>query len=507
MNDNKQWECELPPEARATLDRIRDVQVPRESVERVVAAAVALGQEDKEPPVVSANEIQSRASVRSSTRAVAWIAAMVVVALSATIVLISQRSAWAQVISAVADRPWMRLTLQKPTFELPPGETVPNVVMWFSGDRRIAALDMPGKLHWLNVPKKDEWVYDLKSETIRRGVIDSADGEHVGLMMAMLHQLKAPMPDQRGGVTVTKQERAEVRHDNQTWDLFRFELEVSAGQGQRFEIRVDQQTHRPMELKRWFISDGKLGEYPATFAIDYPDAGPDDVYALGAPKDARVFDVRNLDKYFPERKSRETADYEAIVVHFYGSKPLAWVFEAQRFRHNAGGTTGERADIEKVFELSQSVYSGSYGPSKTPPAKWWAEEADRLPMEHYEVTSSNAPHDQCYMPYGGPSNYESLHESDGTLPGLEDTIELRGPKLSVWLDPARDLIVRRYEMVAEDGSIDVWQYDEVRQGPNGTWFPKVTRRGHVDKRGAALDNEQETDGVSVTIAIAEIDFL
>ncbi len=73
------------------------------------------------------------------------------------------------------------------------------------------------------------------------------------------------------------------------------------------------------------------------------------------------------------------------------------------------------------------------------------------------------------MPYGGVDSYRSLHVSK--LKGLEGMVELRGPKLSVWLDPERDLIVRRYETVDDDGGITVWQHDDVIQDSKGVSSP------------------------------------
>jgi len=87
------------------------------------------------------------------------------------------------------------------------------------------------------------------------------------------------------------------------------------------------------------------------------------------------------------------------------------------------------------------------------------------------MQGNNFPHNRCYMPYGGVDGYRTAHAS--SWKAWKVPSKYAGPKLSVWLDPARDLIVRRFEIADEDGTINVRQHDEVVQDRKGTWFANV----------------------------------
>lgn len=436
------------------------------------------------------------------------VAASVMLAVCLSSFLLRQSAAWAQVVQAVADKPWMRLTLQRPKLEQRADEEFPEVVFWFSGDRKIAAMKQPEELRWLDVRENEEWAYNAKSESIRRGGLDTRNRHYAQLMIAILNRFDAPLPGKSpDGLEVLSTMQDEVVVGDKVVDCFTciFRDENATIKQQTLVVHVDQESHLPLEM-RMLRGQADAEFPPLRFTIDYPQEGPQDIYALGAPRQTHIVDGRDVDpdKYFRARPRQPAADYEAIVFRGMASSPLAWASDAYRFHHNAGGTIVERANPIKLLTLSIDVRENGLGPSRNPPATWWAEQIDRLSMDEFQMDLFNCPHGLCYSPYGGPSDYDSVHS--GVLDGLEHTIELRGPKLGVWLDPKRDMIVRRYEQVLDDGSIDVWQCDKVQKGPNGVWFARRSRRGRVEERGAPLDNLQETDGMLTWVDITVIKF-
>ena len=67
------------------------------------------------------------------------------------------------------------------------------------------------------------------------------------------------------------------------------------------------------------------------------------------------------------------------------------------------------------------------------------------------------------------------------------------------------MIVRRFEIADEDGTINVQQHDEVVQDRKGTWFAERWRSGRVAERGAALTDE--AGGLATSVYVAKIRFL
>jgi hypothetical protein len=503
--DRRDWENEVSDPLQATLERVRSRRVPDESVERSLTAAEMIDDLQPEPGVNRRPDATQRSGSRSFSRPLTALAVGVLVAVPTAWVLLSESSAWGQVVKAISGRSWMCLTLQTTEQPLPEGEELPKIVMWFSGDRRIAAMERPDAVLWSQFAKGDSWRFDRKAKTLRRSSAQSHDAEHVQLLTNMLFHLKPTVAG--ADVELSKSKKGRVERDGRDWDLFSFDYEVTSGETtyhEKYWLRVDTETHLPVELKRQIVHDDE-GSPIAIFAVTYPDIGPIDIYALGVPKDLQVVDTRSMKKYFQPRKRQPVGEYKATVLRFHAGTP-GWMIETERHQYNAAGLLAERGDIEAVSELTDRVYRKGYGPSKTPPTAWWVEEVNqRMKFEVFHPTEPNLMPNRCYLAYGGESDYETIRLSDGRIKGLEHTIELRGPKLGVWLDPERDLIVRRYEYIEED-SIDVTQFDEVVQGPCGNWFPVRWRRGCVEERGALLGDKQPVDGITMSLFIADIQF-
>ena len=259
----------------------------------------------------------------------------------------------------------------------------------------------------------------------------------------------------------------------------------------------------------------------ATFAIDYPNDGPSDIYALGVPKQTAILDHRAMEKFFEPRKIPKPADYDATVFATWtGRHLLKAAQDVKRHRHNAAGTLIEQTDYAKWFDFL--VQNNNQKQS----IQWWVDEISRASMEPFTPnTSGDLLHEKLWfgrrhsvnngmktiMYRGGrPSDFVSIH-TEGTIEGLQGTIELRGPKRSVWLDPERDHILVRKEREGETADeydpIHVTQFDEVQQGPNGVWFPRRWRRGRVKQRGEELDNSFRGSGVINTrLWVAEVTF-
>ncbi len=282
-------EQELPAETLATIDRMRSRSIPTDSLQRAMDHATSLDR-------AALTKVLPRRSTILLRRSLAGIAALLLIALSASLVMLTQKSAWAQVVDAVAQRPWMRLTLQKPKAELPEGEVFEELTMWFNGDRKIAALDMEARSFWEDLEKRDEYRFEQESGRIVVAKIDTDASVGIQQILSALSPFNSDLQQIAGQSLALSQPKAtEVTVDGTACEKFSFQFKRSsdAASAEPMTVLVNKATKRPIQLTM----------RQAVFAVDYPDSGPNDIYALGVPKDVAVDDVRSLKSTFAIARS------------------------------------------------------------------------------------------------------------------------------------------------------------------------------------------------------------
>jgi hypothetical protein len=437
-------------------------------------------------------------------------AAMILLAVGVIWLLPRPQSAWAQVVSAVKARPWMRLTLQKPSEGEPAAKEFSEAVLWFRGDGTVAASQWANLSAWLDLVENEAWTFDSKRGVVRRGRNEPGnDSQYEDMLcLRMLSVLLRRFEIGDAGnvparLTLVETQEDEVVLDGQRWSQFSFAFKMDSSCPDRLTLvlQVDPKTRCPVRMD---VLDE--GGPPMHFTIDYPENGPDDIYALGAPASTAIVDTLDLERYFEPRDLPEPTDFQATVLLCLPSKPLAWIIDATRYRSEGGTTNAAYADADQVYQLANRVYYEDYGPNKTPAASWWADEVAKLDFEPPNETT-NGPHRMCYCSYGRPEDYDSVTVADDSIEGLEGMILLRGPEMCVWLDPQRDMIVRRMDSLShEDGAIHATQVDEVERGPNGNWFAIQWRGGRVEELGDPLKEHGPGD-VASTLSIAVVKFV
>lgn len=496
-SDNTKWESDGPDNLQATLQQMRTDEPPQDSVQRVVSWAVEL---DNQEPVTANKSLTGTTAGRQRTqqrsrfsRLQVVLAASVAVVLMLSLGRAFQPSAWAQVVEAVGGQSWIRLTLQPPMTPLPEGESASTVRMWFRGDQTVAAIRSDQQTAWINLAQRDK--YEFQPEA-GRVVLSKLGARESSAIQSLLAALAPFQPDSERPQDLKLTGRTEVSVDDHTYVDFAFR--VAGGNEDpapaTLTVRVDKSNMLPTELL--------LRE--ARFQIDYPTAGPNDIYALNIPAEAELSDLRNLETYFREREVPQRADYEAVELTFFAWQEGRQPIEAARYRADRNNMVYQRFDATQLRQRSQEPEAGSQ--PETLDA--WVDRLAEVDAEAIELDESNFPHHRCYRQYGGVESYDSATVS--TLPGLEGTIEIHGPQQSVWLDPTRDLAVRRWEKRNEQNrSIHVVQIDEVAQGPNGVWFATRWRQGEVSERGGELSSSADRasrPGVATTVHIARIEF-
>jgi hypothetical protein len=334
---------------------------------------------------------------------------------------------------------------------------------------------------------------------------------------------------------------AEVVEDGQTW--VEFTLDLQRGM---LVVRVDPRTRLPVRIS---LRDGKEVGTPVTrLALEYPADGPADIFALGAPRTAKIIDCRPPADVAKIRDRLDTArksfgDYVAHVVKLYGQRPdevLRVWRSGKRFRVEMVRTTRLEKQIPGV-EL----------PAENADESVWIAALDRklayLPFQLFDGTAmyqrsadSNDPkRDWVPFMHPGPEQdidrwifrpFQSGMPHNYLFPEISYLYEVRsaeleskpddGPTGSVrviahvtgvfpsggatkenlskhWFDPDRGFAClkhyRNTGATRKDGKdlIESIVMDGFRKNPRGVWYPTIVRM--CDDEGKALKGERAVE--------------
>lgn len=501
-HEQEDWERETG--LQETLQAIRTDPVPTASQDRCIDRAIALELKVGPSPVAISSTVDC--SERSRFYKLRWRFSAAIAAIFLVVAFICSnafldKSAWAQVVASVTQHPWIRLTLQRPN-ELAEDEQFEGVKLWFTGDRSIAAVQAPNQATWVNLNSGDqfEWLQDsnqialVKIATRERQAINPLLEAIMPFDVGVGYDSVGPQP--RPTKTTEVSENGSVYVDY-TFDVTEHQPDIATSGP--IVVRVEKATKQPVQV-RW---------RKAIFSIDYPTTGPTDIYALGVSKETPTNDLRSMEKYFAQRQNLTHDDYEATEVMVLAGLEGKWLNHACRYQSNGDRLEFAWANLTECLKLAQATY---FNDKQEPtgvshPMDWWHDAVSKLNFEASEWNEINYPHARCYSPIGSVQQYHSTLTS--RVKDLEGTIELRGKKTSVWLDPARDYIVRRLEHVGDRGSITVTQYDEVIQDSQGHWFVTRWRSGRVLQRGALLPTDAKSingEEVATSVHFARIKF-
>jgi|GEM_PF-6277728 len=474
---------------------VRRESINDDLVRRVEQKAIALANEPQTAVQPAKDEATRSVLSHPMTRRIAWTGVLAASLLLAFSFLGRSGSgkAWAEVVQAVAKEKWMRLSLQFPD-DMPEDIVDPEFKIWISGDRTTVATDGVDECRWDNLATDETWHFNRKTGRLRLGKIEVEDRAEMQFYVQLLDQLRTSKL-RRGRIRgeLIKSDRENVVVDGKQFIDFRFVFRYenvfapklpSKTQTQplieEMTVRVDGETKRPVELisKR----EGIEGP-PRVLVIDYPEVGPEDVYALNVPHDAPVDDVQSLARFFPAKKPKNVADYEMIQMEFAIGDTGPFLNWAYRYRKQGDTLTRELADWKKVQELAFAAHRKGRGlPTNETELRWFTDKIRGYDFETQDDT--DYPHTKCYPALGRVVDYDSTNSS--RTKGLEECLVIRGPKRSVWFDPTRDMIVRRLEFVKKDQKNVATEVQDVIQGPNGNWFATRFGGAEVDEPGGEL---------------------
>jgi hypothetical protein len=356
---------------------------------------------------------------------------------------------------------------------------------------------------------------------------------------------------ERDKMKVLDQRVQKVTEQDHTWLDYRITVKYAdVAEPVRMLFRVDASTKLPLLFRAEGHHDGK----PVTreTQLDYPEKGPADIYDLGVPRTAKLVDrvpTGDLKRVIESIKAgRERMDdYRAVFVmqsgmNWWSAFPEVFYRKGNRFRRDsiAGIPRGEGApkrpaeevdrrqwwfDRAKVFrfypvyvQLGPTSYTCDPKNVVDPDGSEHLEIAavqkflfNPLPGAAWPVDYAMRPEFACRTLIGpGDESQEpvlDLHPAEGPAGCIlltmrrttkEGQVNEKGVGIPdgnrFWLDPQRDYIVMRWDMVMRDGTgketISHSQIvEETARSPQGVWYAtKIRLKDAVrDKDGNQSD--------------------
>jgi hypothetical protein len=445
--------------------------------------------------------------------------------------------AWADVVKAVAKKPWLHVTFTCPENGPKPGN---KGEIWFSADRVCAEAFKSGPIAWLDFRQNTMDTYDPdKNSIVRTGSSDSKSGQsELAVFRALLSADAAQIirAGQQGQQTLVHQQQRVVTEDGKQWIEHRLRYALPDDEKEKIEremvLCVNRDTRLPFrvdEITRYRISSPpKVDVFQ--WNIDYPDAGPADMYALGVPRTAKLLepvkaDARQLMANVHSTRW-QSGKCQALIVESSQSQHwsqcllvyrLWWSGPCWKADRSWGAVTRPDESVPKGADpatwwraktagarfISYKLYDGNvlweYN-NKTRLA-WVESDALILISQEKEKARGFGNWDMDAFSSTGrplfpihpsePLLYEAtVNRTPKSGPPNTVQLELRNstwkpgqgcpPQFHrYWIDPARShLVVREEEINTVNGKEIVergFAIEDATQDPNGQWHPAVMR--------------------------------
>lgn len=305
MSNNTTNEFELPeplPEPwNAAVDAVLNDQPPPFDADAMIRQVIP-----KPKP-----RIHSRWRMRATITAA--IAASIL--LLATLALFPTQDAWAQVSEAVSQVGWLRMK----SIHADPNQ--PSTVHWYNGSEGIEASRSPGRFEYMETSKKQCHRFDSSTNAVYTLPLrTSIPGATLSAIRGGFFEGDLKVGSVFQGYVITEV----TLKDNGDDRLLSFSAKdanwSSAKLMLRGELTIQRKTNLPttLMLERWNELRPDKDRRSLTYAIDYPEMGPADIYELGVPADVKMVSrlpSKGLEEALAEmRKGRENfGDYSACI--------------------------------------------------------------------------------------------------------------------------------------------------------------------------------------------------
>lgn len=511
MKPDDPVEHSLPTEIAAGLERIRSRPASEDSVQKVLLAAQALGSED----------VSSRSTSKPAPRRV--FAGKLVIALTVVVLLsvglLTSRSpvVWADVVQSMEDVPWLKLTPTDSTIEF---------TSWLSPSRRIVGVRHRDGADFVDQAAGEHVEFNKVNGTLCRIPVDRPHWP----ALETIHEIITAGAVESGsifsGFKVVDQESRTVEVSGRKWIEFVLQLRQAATI-LKMTVRVDPESQLPV----WLDIQGD--ERTTRFEVSYPDDGPRDIYALGAPRDLKITDrlpSKDLQVVLEKLNTAfwEFGDYAAIVCNERGVPWRLIRRDGERWRFDRCVSTDRTQPVPEDNARLLEV---------TGDDQWWKDRLskfDLLPVfvcdgeTVYRFTDKG---ERVRHRRGGGDSISGMIETthfliewfawpphkvnsefthrlgpadddgpDGTLlldvqAVVPPSRSLRFRQCKLWLDPDLDYAVVRHEMLGYtdlklpgdpyghlDQTNQLREFSEFRKSPAGHSYPTVVHWKNVSNK-------------------------
>jgi hypothetical protein len=310
-------DAELDEPVRIAVQAIRSDSITNETVAQLKTCLRGLGDTSTQP----SHDGRARVIRYASMAAAAAILVGVTIWAAG---LASSRGAFAEIVAAVGERPWVRVTFED--------DAQSQRVVWYSPQKDISAWQNGDWIEYHDHALQVYYSYDVEEGVLYRvpEFTSTRRNRHAQLAIALQTLLR------NGAVAEEPLDQLEfLGRDRSNMELVDQALERGEEDGeQRLEWRLTiRHRERPEELKLAFRIDPET-KLPRSYRLegvwegvhgveeaqlDYPEEGPADVYDLGVPRTAKLVDrvpTDNVQRIVNElRVGRQRMDnYRAIVV-------------------------------------------------------------------------------------------------------------------------------------------------------------------------------------------------
>jgi hypothetical protein len=183
---------------------------------------------------------------------------------------------WAQVAQAVQEQKWIRGTVEDKNGKR---------TVWVSPKNKTWAFEFDSVKIFCDQNEKAKYEYSVREKTITKLPLGNEVIEKVLPVNALSQSKQAIEPWLFGTEKVISQKRQIVTEKGKTW--IEFEMVMFRGSRRHATLRVDPKTKL---LVRILFSSKDKTEV-STWHFDYPQSGPEDIYALNVAKSAKVVDL------------------------------------------------------------------------------------------------------------------------------------------------------------------------------------------------------------------------
>jgi len=466
--------------------------------------------------------------------------------------IVNQSSSQAELPAGLKDRPWLHAVSDRDEW-------------WISAERQVEAFRM-GDQHFtfLNLKADEIDEYQASRGVIRRSRLRASQKDMTYVVFELLKgNENVDWPPSGNFIPTRTNSRIEI--EGKKYTQIDFDLnEVTTTLVIKVTFRIDPETKL---IESWTISSSDGDELKSK--IDYLKEGPVDIYALGAPRDAKVISripsekmQRIIDQTIGNRQHLNpytayilgTYDIKETLVYVYRTRRVGsrWLVEMadpkelrdlkSRLKKEQGAPTNEKdlitwwkSKVESLSFVPEQLSDGKIAyrflPSKSGEPQFILPLFSVIGSVDPRPSFGMNPESMAYAGHYAFSNedYASIEEISSIGPSgiievpnsIEENSSIGPPGMTLisrgmlpigvsrtWLDPTRGNAAVRHEFEA-NGSIGATVAEELQQSPTGIWYATRVRSGHISAPGETFDatsTDKNGDRISTSVEYFVLDF-